>query len=92
MSVESAKAFMEKFKSDDAFRAQLENAPSDEARKQIVKDAGFEFTAEEIKQVTPDELHPGKLSEADLEAVAGGGSATWAGVGVAAVGAAVAAA
>ena len=91
MSIESAKAFVEKMASDDAFRAKLEQAASDEDRKQMVKDAGFEFTKDELKAVVA-ESGKGELSEKDLEAVAGGSSATWVAVAVAVVGAAAASA
>lgn len=49
MSVESAQAFLEKVKSDEAFRGSLEKAADDEARKAFVAEAGFDFTKEKLK-------------------------------------------
>ncbi len=90
MSVESAKAFVEKFNADEAFRKSLDDAADDAARQQAAKDAGFDFTKDDLKTVTGEKK--GELSEAELESVAGGTSGTWAGVGAGGVGAAAAAA
>ena len=71
MSVEQAKAFMEKLDSDKTFLTQIARANSDEARLQLAQEAGFDFTAEEFASAM--EL-PGndELSDDELEAVAGG--------------------
>ena len=87
MSVESAKAFLKKFASDEDFRKSIENAASDEERQKIVKEAGFEFTKADLKELAASS---GELSEEDLEKVAGGSTVGWvtaaAGVGGAAAG------
>ena len=80
MSVESAKAFSEKFSADEAFRKIFEDAADDEAKKKAASDAGFEFTKDEIKTVLSEKK--GQLSEAELESVAGGSSGTWIAVGI----------
>jgi len=52
MSVENAREFIEKIKSDGEFSNQINEAKTQEARMQIVKSAGLEFTEEEYKTVT----------------------------------------
>ncbi|WP_421901388.1 Nif11-like leader peptide family natural product precursor [Maridesulfovibrio sp.] len=52
MSVENARAFIEKVKSDGAFSALINNAGSKEARVGIAKEAGLEFTEQEYQEVT----------------------------------------
>ncbi len=90
MSVKSAKALMEKIKSDPKFGKKIEDAKDNKARMAIIRSAGFDFTQEEMKQaVKPAE---GELSDEDLEAVAGGSSAPWVAVGTGAAGAGAAAA
>ena len=78
MSIESAKDFCDKIEKDDALRAKLE-AATKEDRPQIIKDAGFDFTKEEVKQVVTSST---ELSADDLANVTGGTSVQWAGVGV----------
>ncbi|MEO5358277.1 MAG: Nif11-like leader peptide family natural product precursor [Nitrospirae bacterium YQR-1] len=78
MSVESAKEFIEKLSSDMVFRNKVEAVKDKSARAKMVKDAGFDFTMAELKQVVPDTYHSsfsGELSENDLEKIAGGMSA-----------------
>lgn len=71
MSVESAKAFLEKLAKDPELRKRLEQAPDTEARRQIAKEEGFQFTKDDFKAATG--IHPDDaLSDADLDAVAGG--------------------
>ena len=89
MSEESAKAFLEKFASDEEFRKSIENAASDEERQKIVKEAGFEFTKDDLKEVAASSEI---LSEQDLEKVAGGRAVDWVARGAENVAAAVAAA
>ena len=66
MSMESAKAFVEKVKSDDEFSKRVARAASREERAEIAKAEGFDFTPEELKSVTEE------LSVEELEMVAGG--------------------
>ncbi len=70
MSVESAKAFLKKFSEDSQFKAEFEGK-DEEGRRQMVKNAGFEFTKEEIKEAAG--VGEGELSDEELENVAGGG-------------------
>jgi predicted ribosomally synthesized peptide with nif11-like leader len=65
MSEESARSFLEKLKSDEAFANQIAEADFEECRK-LTKDSGFDFTKEEIDVVASE------LSDDDLESVAGG--------------------
>ncbi|MEN6463491.1 MAG: Nif11-like leader peptide family natural product precursor [Syntrophomonas sp.] len=69
MSVEAAKKFIEKVKSDEDFKAQLSAIKNAEERMAFAKNAGFDFTGEEIKEAAG-----GELSDGDLDAVAGGGA------------------
>jgi predicted ribosomally synthesized peptide with nif11-like leader len=54
MSVESALAFIERIKSDGEFSKQINEAGTTEARLQIARDAGLEFTEEEYTAVTSE--------------------------------------
>ena len=66
MTMESAKAFVERVKTDEAFAKRVSGAASREERAEIAKAEGFDFTREELKTVT------GELSVDELETVAGG--------------------
>ncbi len=66
MSIESAKAFVERMKTDEDFAKKLSECKNIDEYMEVVKDAGFTFTPEDIKQVY------GELSEQDLDKVAGG--------------------
>ena len=68
MSIESAKAFLERMKNDEEFRDSVGESDTAEERQEYVKKAGFGFTMEEIATVKDE------LSDDDLEQVAGGGS------------------
>lgn len=67
MSIESAKAFIERLKTDEEFSAKVRECQNPEARRAFVMKAGFDFTAEEIKNVGETQLSDGELDE-----VAGG--------------------
>lgn len=54
MSVESARAFIEKVKSDGEFSKQLNEAKTKGARLEIAKEAGLEFAEKEYKAVTSE--------------------------------------
>ena len=71
MSLESAKAYLKKVKEDEAFRKKVSEAENDEDRMKIVGKAGFKFTKAEIRQAVQEQTGK-KLSEKDLENVAGG--------------------
>ncbi len=69
MSIESARAFFKRFNEDEAFRASLESSNCKEGRAGIIKQAGYDFTEDEINEVMSE---PQELDLDDLEAVAGG--------------------
>ena len=69
MSIESAKAFLERVKNDeDLIKKLSDNNLSGEERLNIAKAEGFEFTKDEILKVREE------LSDDELEKVAGGGA------------------
>ena len=88
MSLENAKEFLKEFRGNSVFRASMENAKDDESRQQLARNAGYDFTREEVTKVMGTDE---KISDADLEAVAGGSSAMWITAGATVVGAAAAA-
>ena len=48
MSIENAKAFVERMKTDSEFRKRVSEAESLEVRERILKYEGFDFTKEEL--------------------------------------------
>ncbi len=66
MSIESAKAFLERVKDDEDFRKELEEQASAEERIKFAKAQGFDFTKEEIDSLKDE------LSDDQMDAVAGG--------------------
>ena len=66
MSIESAKAYMERLKDDEDFRTSVGEIATSEERQEYVKKAGFDFTKDEIASLKDE------LSDDDLEKVAGG--------------------
>jgi predicted ribosomally synthesized peptide with nif11-like leader len=74
MSVESARAFYERVATDEVFQKQLRNAASDDKRLEIVRAAGYSFTPRQWESVLAQisKSDDGQLSDADLEAIAGG--------------------
>lgn len=67
MSLESANAFIQRVQSDSAFKQRLAEAPDSDARAQIVKAEGYDFTREEVMQL------PQELTDAQLQEISGGG-------------------
>ncbi len=65
MSIESAKAFMERMKTDGDFKKEVGEKSSGEDRMQFVKANGFDFSKEEFEQVTSE------LGEDELEKLKG---------------------
>ena len=72
MTIESAKAFYQRM-TEDAFRAPFEASSTKEERQQLIKDTGYDFTADEwqaamteIQAADSDE----ELKEEELEAIA----------------------
>ena len=70
MSVDQAKAFIEKMKSDEAFRARVMAVEDVTERMGLINAEGFDCSAEEIGA-------PQELGEAELSGVVGGGSLPW---------------
>jgi predicted ribosomally synthesized peptide with nif11-like leader len=60
MSLDSAKAFIEKMKSDAAFKERVLGVEDVAERLSLISSEGFDCTEEEIKQVS------GELSEEEL--------------------------
>ena len=65
MSVDHAKAFVEKMKSDEAFRERVMAEEDVEARMALIVAEGFDCSAQEIGALR-------ELGEAELDGVAGG--------------------
>lgn len=65
MSIQSAKLFIEKIKTDEGFAKKVKEFKDADARMAFVKNAGFDFTVEEIKGIQ------GELSDDELDSVAG---------------------
>ena len=78
MSIESAKAFAERLKTDGELRSALRSA---EDKAKLVKGAGFDFTMEEWQQVRKELIDKAaedrELSDEEIAKVAGGGCWCW---------------
>jgi predicted ribosomally synthesized peptide with nif11-like leader len=74
MTVEQAKAFIEKLNNDETFRGQIAQASDDAARLKMAHEAGYEFTVAEFNETIAELAGAAdeELSEEQLEAVAGG--------------------
>jgi predicted ribosomally synthesized peptide with nif11-like leader len=81
MSVDSAKSFMSRVMRDEDFASQIGGAGGQEERLQAIKDAGYDFTPDDLKGVLPagvtlDQLQAlegmDELPDALMEAVVGG--------------------
>ena len=61
MSIESARAFVKRMRSDLEFKKQILAAESAAKRQEIIKDAGFEFEKMHldslVSELTPEERH-----------------------------------
>ena len=66
MSIESAKAFLERVRNDEDFRKNVGEIATVKQRMEYVKRAGFEFSKQELDNVTSE------LTDEELDAVAGG--------------------
>jgi predicted ribosomally synthesized peptide with nif11-like leader len=66
MSLDQARAFIEKMKSDEAFRNRIAAIEGVDARLAAARDAGFQVTEAEIKEVQSE------VSDDELDAAAGG--------------------
>jgi predicted ribosomally synthesized peptide with nif11-like leader len=76
MSLENVKLFYAQLAIDEAFRTQVQSAQTKEECSQTVKDAGYDFTSQELEDYTAQLLNPTDdltdLDETELEAVMGG--------------------
>lgn len=66
MSIESAKAFIERLKADESFARKVGECKGESARMTMAKSEGFDFTVQEIRDLQAE------LSEEDLEKISGG--------------------
>ncbi|KZR90085.1 Nif11-like leader peptide family natural product precursor [Synechococcus sp. MIT S9508] len=71
MSEEQLKAFLEKVKADTSLQEKLKAAADSDAVVSIAKEEGFSISADDLKQ---SQSRGRKLSEEELEGVAGGGT------------------
>lgn len=79
MSLDHVQAFYQKVADDDSFRSKIQSVNNKEECSEIVKAAGFDFTAQEFEEYTAQLLEQDRidhdvtnLKEEDLVAVAGG--------------------
>ena len=66
MSIESAQAFLERMKTDEEFAKNVIACPDKEARITYVKEAGFDFTHNELTELR------GVLTDEQLDLIGGG--------------------
>lgn len=66
MSIESAKAFTERMKTDNDFAKKVKACKDADTFRSLVRDAGFDFNKDEIRELE------GELNDAELEMVCGG--------------------
>lgn len=66
MSIEAAKAFIERMKTDEDFAKNVTACKDADSFRSLVQTAGFEFNENEIKAVAAE------LNDTELENVAGG--------------------
>ncbi len=67
MSIESARAFLERIRKDENFRSRVGEKETAEQRMEFVRSEGFDFAKEELDEVQSE------LGDSELDAVAGGG-------------------
>ncbi|MBP1764516.1 MAG: protein of unknown function nitrogen fixation [Firmicutes bacterium] len=67
MSIEAAKLFLERMKTDEKFATKIAAESTEEARMALAQTEGFIFTAADMEQVVGEDL-----SDDELDAVAGG--------------------
>ncbi len=79
MSLESVKAFYQRLAKDQEFRTQLKGLETSEESRQLLQQAGYNFTEEEYETYTAELLESNldegdlkDLNEKELEAVFGG--------------------
>ncbi len=70
MSMESAKAFMERMKNDEDFCKKVIECKDNEARKAFVEKEGLDFTPDDIEELR-------LLGDGEIEGIAGSGTCFW---------------
>jgi predicted ribosomally synthesized peptide with nif11-like leader len=83
MSVQSARDFIKQLESDRTLQDRLQAAADDEARRQIIQAAGFDFTREEFHQAVAEISAAAgqEMSAEELDGIAAGtGRAGWCGI------------
>ena len=91
MSTAQAQELIQRLYKDDDFRHKLTGAPTPAAKKRIIADAGYgNVTEADLKAVPANRYgdasataQGSELSDAELESVAGGETATWFAAGIA---------
>lgn len=66
MSIDLAKAYLERVKTDEAFAKKVNSFDDKAARRDFVVQAGYTFSKEEIEEASSE------LNEKELDSVAGG--------------------
>ncbi len=93
MSVEKAKAFVNRITSDQTFAKQLLEHKTDEERQKFAADAGYVFTTDDLQKILPagvtiqdlKNLHEkSELPDEMLEAIVGGSAKgdQWEAIGI----------
>jgi len=78
MATPRAKEFLQAVGNDVVLRQKIEGATSPEERRSIINAAGYADVSREDLQAAVQELAPNaELSDAELEAVAGGATTGW---------------
>ncbi|MDD2901329.1 MAG: Nif11-like leader peptide family natural product precursor [Syntrophales bacterium] len=80
MSIQSARDFLQRIETDQPLQERLEAAADLEARRQIIRAAGFDFTLDEFKEATRELAAAAgrELTPEELQQVAGGsGGVGW---------------
>ncbi|MDZ8105939.1 MAG: Nif11-like leader peptide family natural product precursor [Nostoc sp. DedQUE12a] len=76
MSIQSAKALYTKLLVDEEFRTKLEQAPSQQKRREILQASGFDYTPDELQIAKAELLQSAaaneELSQTELQEIAGG--------------------
>ena len=78
MSIHRAKELVEKISEDESLRKGLASADTYESRRALIDGAGFgDVTLDDMREIQAAVVRNEELSDAELEAVAGGSTAAW---------------
>lgn len=72
MSSQAALAYVERIRTDAAFRQRVDRAPNDDVRAQIARDAGFDVNPDDNETIVQALSSGIELTDTELEKVAGG--------------------